>query len=166
VKRRSGGKEDAEKLAVDRHLGQLLHVSEIPPPVHGFHAGRVASTGPRRPAGASGSVGSIAIAILSAGGYAVTAVSGRLQRTCSASVRPRSSLGALAAGGRRSLLVAQDTVLSLYRTVITTTFEEGGAGALAYAWGPPGPHGWGGRGGFDFFTEDAPLCALLRSLAP
>jgi endo-1,4-beta-mannosidase len=60
----------------------------------------------------------------------------------------------------------EEVVLSLYRTLITTTFEAGGAGALPYAWGPPGPHGWGGPGSFDVFTDDTAVCALLRSLAP
>jgi mannan endo-1,4-beta-mannosidase len=62
--------------------------------------------------------------------------------------------------------VSEQTVLSLYRTVITTTLEEGGAGALPYAWGPPGPHGWGGQGSFDFYADDAAVCSLLHSLAP
>jgi hypothetical protein len=62
--------------------------------------------------------------------------------------------------------VREDVILSLYRTVIATTFEEGGVGALPYAWGPPGPHGWGGPGSFDVYTDRTAVCALLRSLAP
>jgi mannan endo-1,4-beta-mannosidase len=62
--------------------------------------------------------------------------------------------------------VPEDTVLRLYRTLIESTLAEGGAGALAYSWGPPGPHGWGGPGSFAFFAETGSVCSLMRSLAP
>lgn len=62
--------------------------------------------------------------------------------------------------------VTRSTLLGLYRTIVQVTFEEGGAGALAYSWGPPGPNGWGGPGSFDFYTNDSDLAGVLRGFAP
>ncbi len=58
------------------------------------------------------------------------------------------------------------TILNLYKTVLGTSFGEGSAGAIFYSWGPPGPHGWGGKGSFNLYTNDTELCALIKNFAP
>jgi len=59
--------------------------------------------------------------------------------------------------------VELETMRNLYRTILDTSFSEGAAGCLFYAWGPPGKNGWGGRGGYDLYTTDGELCRLLKS---
>ncbi len=58
------------------------------------------------------------------------------------------------------------TIKNLYTTVITNSFAAGASGVMPYSWGPPGPHYWGGKGGYNIYTDDTELCNLLKNLAP
>ncbi len=58
------------------------------------------------------------------------------------------------------------TMSNLYQTVISASVSAGASGCLPFAWGPPGPNGYGGTGSFDIYTNYQELCSLLKSLAP
>ncbi len=58
------------------------------------------------------------------------------------------------------------TVLNLYSTIITNSLAQGASGVMPYSWGPDGPNGWGGTGGFCSYIDDTEICTLLKNLAP
>jgi hypothetical protein len=51
------------------------------------------------------------------------------------------------------------TMSNLYQTVVSVSYSSGASGCLVYAWGPPGPNGWGGTGSFDIYTNYPDLCS-------
>lgn len=55
---------------------------------------------------------------------------------------------------------------ALYETVIDAANVENTPGILPYAWGPPGPNGWGGSGGYDLYSSAPEVCAVVKSRAP
>ena len=46
-----------------------------------------------------------------------------------------------------------DSRIGLYKTIIETVLGNGASGALFFAWGPPGPNGWGGPNGFEIYVD-------------
>jgi mannan endo-1,4-beta-mannosidase len=51
--------------------------------------------------------------------------------------------------------------INLYRTVIETALANGASGAMFWCWGPLGPNGWGGPGGWDIYVDQWPELTQL-----
>lgn len=60
----------------------------------------------------------------------------------------------------------QVQVEALYETVMDAAIAEDTPGIMPYAWGPAGPNGWGGSGGYDLHTNRPEVCALVKARAP
>lgn len=51
--------------------------------------------------------------------------------------------------------------INLYRTIIETALANGASGAMFWCWGPLGPNGWGGLGGWDIYVDQWPELTQL-----
>jgi mannan endo-1,4-beta-mannosidase len=60
----------------------------------------------------------------------------------------------------------ESKIENLYGAVNSISLNAGVAGVMPYSWGPPGPNHFGDPGSFCMYTDDAGICAQLRSLAP
>ncbi len=56
------------------------------------------------------------------------------------------------------------TINNLYKTILSNSVIAGGSGGFPYSWGPPGPNGWGGEGGFCIFTNRPAVFNGLKNL--
>ncbi len=53
----------------------------------------------------------------------------------------------------------------MYSALLSASAEAGVKGVFPYSWGPPGPNGWGGVGGFPVTSKDKDLCYLMKKMA-
>lgn len=60
---------------------------------------------------------------------------------------------------------SDEEIETFYDLVAPTAFEAGATGVLAYSWGPAGPNGWGGPGGFNYYDDRPALAAKLKGYA-